>query len=359
MKYDVILIGAGPIGIEMAAVLRRAGISCLHVEKGAIASTIARWPRNTRFFSSPEWIAVAGIPIQTAGQEIITGEDYLAYLRHVVETLGLEIHTYQEVLSITGGKDDFTVSTEDNTGTRREYFARRIILATGDMNSPRKIDIPGEDLSHVTHLWTDPHYYFQRDLLIVGGRNSAVEAAIRCWRAGARVTISYRGDSLDERRLISRLWLEVDLLVRNGRITFHPRTEPVEIKRGVTVLRRLDGYAGSDQMTVPADFVYLATGFTMDRSLYEQCGISMEGDERRPVVQPETMESDVPGVYVVGTAQGGDQRGYKVFITTSHDHCLKAARAIASSLGIGAAISDKWVGNLPSRDYPLTSGDVE
>lgn len=357
--YDVILIGAGPIGIEMAAVLQRAAVSCLHVDKGTIGSTITRWPRNTRFFSSPEWIAVAGIPIQTAGQEYVTGETYLAYLRHVVETLGLRIHTYQEVVSIAGTKDDFTVTTEDHTGSRREHRARRIILATGDMNFPRKINVPGEDLSHVTHLWSDPHHYFQRELLIVGGRNSAVEAAIRCWRAGARVTISYRGDSLDEQRLISRLWLDVDLLVRNGRITFYPRTEPVEIRMGATVLRRLDGSAGSDLLTVPADFVYLATGFTMDRTLYEQCGISMEGDERRPVVEPETMESDVPGVYVVGTAQGGDQRGYKVFITTSHEHCLKAARSIVASMHSAAVVSEDWVGNLPSRDYPLSSGDVE
>ena len=390
MSYDVILVGAGPVGIEMATVLKRAGMSYLHLEAGPIGNTITRWPRNTQFFSSPEWIAIAGVPIQTPGQEIITGESYLAYLRQVVELFSLDVHTYERVTGVGGEEGRFTVTTTDLAGASHEYEGRYVVLATGDMNAPRKLGVPGEELPHVTHYWSDPHLYFQRRLLIVGGRNSAVEAALRCWRAGVKVSISYRGALLDEKRLISRLHLEVDLLIRNGQIDFYPLTEPVELAPGRTILRGVSAEAnvadsaakahgGAPRLTpagetreVASDFVYLATGFEMDQSLYEALGIATEGEERRPRHDPQTMESNVPGVFIVGTSIGGNQRGYKVFITTSHEHCTRAARSLQRRLGHSSSpnaasaetgtvvqISDRWVGNHPSRDYPLSSRDVE
>lgn len=380
---DVALIGAGPIGIEMAGILKRSGLTCVHLESGQIGNTITRWPRNTQFFSSPEWIAIAGIPIQTQGQEIVTGESYLAYLRLVVETLDLTVHTYETVTGISGSEGDFNVSTVTHTGEERSWRARRVILATGDMNRARTIGVPGEDLPHVTHFWRDPHDYFRRELLIVGGRNSAVEAALRCWRAGVKVTISYRGTKLDEKRLISRLHLELDLLVRTGQIGFLPLSEVREIRPGVAVIagREVDDGARREAESAhggkarllnegelleqPADFVYLATGFEMDRSLYEMAGIETRDEERKPVHDAGTMESNVPGLFVVGTSIGGNQRGYKVFITTSHEHCLRAGCEILKRAKVEnptrelAEVEPGWAGNLISRDYPLSSKDVE
>jgi thioredoxin reductase (NADPH) len=354
MKYRVALIGAGPIGIEMATVLKRAGVPYVHLEGGAIGETITRWPRNTQFFSSPEWIAIAGMPIQTQGQEIVTGEQYLAYLRLIVERFELDIHSYEQVTSVEGELGAFTVHTRAHAGIEQTYECESVILATGDMNHPRTIGVPGEDLPHVTHYWKDPHLWFQKRLLIVGGRNSAVEAALRCWRSGANVAISYHGEKLDEKRLISRLHLEIDLLIKNGQIEFYPQTSPVRIEPGRTILRS-DADGKSSELTVESDFVYLATGFLMDQTLYRELGVALEGDVQSPVHDPATMESNVPGVYVVGTSIGGNQRGYKVFITTSHEHCLKAARAIAPD----APVEESWVGNLHTRDYPLSSKDVE
>lgn len=351
--YDSIIIGAGPIGLEAAAVFKRAGIHYAHLEQGQIGSTIARWPRDTRFFSSPEWVAIAGIPIQTRGQEIITGEEYLAYLRQVVEILDLQVRTYEEVSAITGRAGGFRVTTTALDRTERQYESCSIVLATGDMNHPCRLGILGEDLPHVTHYWRDPHEYFRRRLLIVGGANSAVEAALRCWRAGASVALSYRGAALSEKRLISRLYLEIDLLIKNRRIEFFPGTEVAEIRPGRALLRQTAAKDGGTEL--PADFIYLATGFTMDLTLYQQLGVATEGTELRPVVDPQTMETNVPGVYVIGTATGGNQRGYKVFITTSHRHCLAVARAIAPEAHVDSA----WVGNLAVRDYPLSSDDVE
>ena len=348
-ETEVVIIGAGPIGVEMAAVLERQGTRYILLDAGALGESITRWPRDTRFFSSSEWVAVAGIPIQTRDQGIVTGEEYLAYLRQVVEVLNINLKTYEAVEEITRLPDSgFRLSSRTHVGTRIEYRTRFVVLAAGDMNHPRLLGIPGETLPHVTHYWNRPHTYFQKRLLIVGGKNSAVEAAIRCWRAGARVSISYRGPALDEKRLISRLDLEIDRLIQNRQSDFHGSTTPVRIENGRVIL-------DPGAREIPADFVYLATGFTMDEELYEQLGIPRIGPERIPAFDPATMETPAPGAYVIGTATGGNQRRYRVFITTSHIHCLRAARSMFPH----RPLREEWVGNLHTRDYPLSSADVE
>ncbi|MCG8479041.1 MAG: NAD(P)-binding domain-containing protein [Spirochaetales bacterium] len=347
MLYDAILIGAGPIGLEMASVLRRADISYVHLESGQVGSAIARWPHNTQFFSSPEWVSLAGVPIHSVSQSALTGEEYLAYLRSLVETLDLPIRTYEPVVELSGRKGDFSARTRDLAGDVHTYRGRTVILATGDLNRPRMLGVRGEELPHVTHYWSDPHDYFRRRLLIVGGRNSAIEAAVRCWRAGAYVTLSYRRRAIDEGRTISRLALEARLLIEKDRIDFLPESRVREFRPGVTIM--------DDGREIPTDFAYLATGYEMDFTLYDQLGIRRRGDEARPEYDPQTMESNVPGAYVVGTATGGNQDRFTVFITTSHEHCLRAARSIAPELEIPEA----WVGNIAARDYPLSSSDIE
>ena len=349
MQTDVIVIGAGPIGIEVAAGLKRAGIDYLHLEAGRIGETICRWPRNTVFFSSPEWIAVAGVPIQTVGQERITGETYLAYLRTVCEVLGLEVQTFEKVTNIEGHDGDFHVTSSGIAG-RREYRARKIILAIGDMDKPRLLGIPGEDLPMVTHYFTDPHRYFGKRLLIVGGRNSAMEAALRCWRAGVSVTVSYRRGAIEERRVLSRIFLEISILLDKGQIAFLPSTVPTAIEPGRVHLRTTDG--SERKIAHATDFVYLSTGFLQDETLYRVCGIPLLGDDRRPQYDPATMETPVKGVYLAGTGTGGNQSRYTVFITTCHDH----TRKILGSLG---AETPAVTGNVPSRDYELTPEDIE
>ena len=349
IETEVVVVGAGPIGVEMAGVLQRQGTAYVLLDAGALGESITRWPRDTRFFSSSEWVAVAGIPIQTRDQGIVTGEEYLAYLRQVVEVLDLNLKTYERVDRIEREADGrFVLSTLTHSGVHGRYRARYVVLATGDMNQPRRLGVPGEDLPHVTHYWNDPHAYFRKRLLIVGGKNSAVEAAIRCWRAGAQVAISYRGASLEQKRLISRLYLEIDLLLQHGQIEFHGQSVLSRIEPGYVVLE-----PGARE--VAADFVYLATGFTMDEQLYDQLQIERSGPDRVPAFDPATMETPTAGVYVVGTTTGGNQRHYRVFITTSHEHCLRAARSMFPE----RPIDDGWVGNLQARNYPLASSDVE
>lgn len=348
IETETLLIGAGPVGIEVGAALSRAGAEYIHLEAGCIGNTIASWPRNTIFFSSPEWIAIAGVPIHTVAQEQITGEQYLSYLRLVVESLGLSISTYERVTSIRREGEGF-VARSEGIGYQREYRAGHLVFAVGDMAKPRALGIPGEELTTVTHRFDEPHRYFQKDLLIVGGRNSALEAALRSWRAGARVTLSYRGSKIDKNAVLSRLHLEISLLIKNRQITFLPETELVSLEPGRATLRQL---ADKRELEVTSDFVLLATGFVPDHSLMETLGVAFHGADRVPEFNEKTMETNVPGIYVAGTATGGNQNRYKVFITTSHPQASRIARAITGREG-------GPVGNQVDRDYPLRPADIE
>jgi thioredoxin reductase (NADPH) len=354
MDTNVIVVGAGPIGIEVASVLKRNTVDYLHFEAGQIGQTIFGWPRNTQFFSSPEWIAVAGVPIQTVAQERITGEQYLAYLRQVVETLYLPVRTYERVTAIHKQPKGFTVETRRLDGGTACYTCSHVVLAAGDMSHPNRLGIPGEDLPHVAHRLTDPHRYFRNRLLIVGGRNSAVEAAIRCWRAGAHVTISYRQPTIPRNNVISRLHLEVSLLFERAQVGFLPRTVPIEIRPGMIRFERSapDSSSRPEIVEHPTDFVLLCTGFRPDTSLYECAGVDLVGPNKHPAHNPDTMETNVPGLYVAGTTTAGNQGKYTVFITTCHDHATKILRHIT---GRSSAV----VGNLPRRDYELSAKDIE
>jgi thioredoxin reductase (NADPH) len=257
------VIGAGPIGLELAAALKRAGVDYLHFEARQIGYTLTWWPRNTQFFSTTERIEIAGIPAPTTTQGRLTGEEYLAYLRGVIELFDLQVNTYEPVVAIQRQEEGFLLRTRRPTG-ERACFCRKLVLATGDMAAPNRLDIPGEDLPHVSHYFKDPHDYFRQRLLIVGGRNSAAEAALRCWRGGSRVTISYRRRSFDER--VVKHWILPDLLTQLelGNIAFLPETRPVEIHPGCIVLERLED---GSRFEHPTDFVLLNTGFIAKDSL--------------------------------------------------------------------------------------------
>jgi thioredoxin reductase (NADPH) len=325
---EVILIGAGPIGIELAVALRRAAVSYIHLEASQIGSTIAWYAPQTHFFSSPERIAIAGVPLLTADQTKATREEYLNYLRSVVLQFDLPIQIGERVMSIHKRPDGiFSVITARLAG-QREWTARRVVLAIGDMHRPRMLGVPGEDLPHVSHYFTDPHHYFRRRVLIVGGRNSAVEAAIRCVRVGAAVTLAYRGAELDSSHIKFWLFPEINGMIRDGRITFLRSTTLRSIGTERVVLDR--GNGGSTEIEV--DAVLLLTGYEQDASLFEEAGVQLIGDNRRPLVDERTMETNVQGLYVAGTAVAGTQSsGVKEFIETSHVHVERIVAAITGA----------------------------
>lgn len=353
-EIDVAVIGAGPIGLELAVSLKQFGVNYLQFEAKQIGYTISWWPRDTPFFSTSERIALAGVPIQSAGQGRLTGEEYLAYMRGIVEQFDLPVNTYERVVAIEPDEDGFTLRTQKLTGEQR-YHCRRVVIAKGDMDGPNWLGIAGEDLPHVNHYFTDPHHYFRRRLLIVGGRNSAVEAALRCWRAGAQVSLSYRRPVLSEK---VKAWLLPDLMaqVENGNIQFYPETIPLEITPHHVVLQPVqDGLPlpGAEPILHPTDFVLLATGFRADMSLYELAGVKLEGPRRVPAHNPETMETNVPGLYIAGTAAAGAvQDRYRLFIENSHDHVIKIVKALTGR-------QPDRIGSVASRNYELALSQIE
>ena len=309
----VALIGAGPIGLELAVAFKQAGIDYVQFDAGQIGATMQWYPPEMLFHSSADRLAIAGVPIQVPDQQKIKREEFLAYLRAIVLQFDLDVRTYERVESIDGR---FTLHT--NRGT---YEASEIVLAIGAMHAPKLLGIPGEELPHVSHYFRDPHTYFRKKLLIVGGRNSAIEAAVRCQRAGADVTISYRRDDFDPTSV--KFWLlpEIRSMIRDDRVRFLPRTWPVEIRERTVLLNTGDELA--------ADFVLALTGYRQDTTLFEMLGVDLQGDDRRPRYDEATMETNVPGVFVAGTAiAGSPEERVRVIVEDCHVHVPRIVNAI-------------------------------
>lgn len=327
--FDVVVVGAGPIGIELAISLQRAGIDYVLLEANQIGHAISRWPPHTYFYSTPEHVALAGVPVQNLDQRSISGDEYLAYLRMLVEMFDLNLHVYEPVVDVERGGEGFSLRTRPLTGERR-YRCRRLVLTTGGMARPRMLGIPGEDLPHVRHYFPGAHAYFRTRLLVVGGRNSALESALRSWRAGARVTISYRRPAFDYDIVKPHLAADISTRLEKGEIDFLPSTIPLEITpRHVVLATTEDGVtANGGTFKHETDFVLLATGFVADTTLFEKAGVALEGIERAPVYDSRTMETNVPGLYVAGTAAGGTQQRFTFFISTSHNHVGKIVKAL-------------------------------
>ncbi|HYM62661.1 MAG TPA: NAD(P)-binding domain-containing protein [Thermoanaerobaculia bacterium] len=329
----VIIVGAGPIGIELAVALRQAGIAYIQLDAGQIGSTIAWYPPLMQFHSSAERLSLAGVAIQVPDQQKPTREEYLAYLRSVVQQFGLPIRTFERVENArrlpSGG---FELSTRAVDREHR-YHAEIVVLAIGAMHAPRLLGIAGEDAPHVSHYLHDPHTYFAKRLLIAGGRNSAVEAAVRCQRAGAEVTLSYRRADFDA--AVVKFWLlpEIRSMIRDARVQFLPRTRPIEIGAGWVDLAPTadDGapLAGAAPTRNAADFVLLMTGYQQNPALFEMLGVKLEGPAHQPVHDPETMETNIPGIFIAGTAVAGTPpRKVAVIVETCHVHVPRIVGAI-------------------------------
>jgi thioredoxin reductase (NADPH) len=331
----VAIIGAGPIGIELAVALRQRGIPYIHLEAGQIGTTIGWYPLQMPFHSSAEHLSLAGVPLQSQAQQKPTREQYLAYLRAVVQQFDLQIRTFERVESARRTADGgFELRTATNLGPRR-YHVDILILAIGAMHRPRRLGIPGEEFPFVSHYFRDPHEYFRQRVVIVGGKNSAIEASLQCQRIGADVTMSYRRPSFDP--AIVKPWLmpEISAMVSNARVRFLPCTIPVEIRPGAIWLKPADeeGRAIAHELPeeIKTDFVLLLTGYEQDTALLEMLGVELIGSDRKPMFNSESMETNVPGVFLAGTATAGSPAGkIRVIIESCHIHVPRIIASIES-----------------------------
>ncbi|MDG2422502.1 MAG: NAD(P)-binding domain-containing protein [Phycisphaerales bacterium] len=338
MATDVLIIGAGPIGLETAASLQAGGLTVACVDAGPIGGTIfSLFPPATRFFSSPERIAIAGVDLQVPAQEKASREEYLAYLRAVVHSLDLPVHTYEEVIDAREQNSLWEVTTRNRAGQPTTWTANHVVLAIGGTHRTRNLGIEGENLPHVDRHLGEPHRFFQRKIVIVGGKNSAAEAALRCWRVGADVTIVHRGDKLHER---VKYWIrpEVEALIDEGRIKTRFNATVQSIKEDGVVVHNASGLE-----TIPCQDVLLMIGYEQDPGLLDLFGVEREGEQSAPVHDPVTMQTNRKGIFVAGTAVAGTQQRFRTYIENAHVH---AGRIRAAILGTEAPVET------PPRSLP-------
>jgi thioredoxin reductase (NADPH) len=328
----VVIVGAGPIGLELAVAFKQEGIDYLQLDQATIGATVAWYPLQMQFHSNAERLAISGVAIQTADQQKPTREEYLAYLRAVVLQYDLQIRSYERVESIQRIDDGFEVRTSSDT-----IRCDNVVIAIGSMHRPRLLGIPGEELPHVAHYFREPHVYFGQRLVVIGGKNSAIEAAIRCQRAGAHVTLAYRRAEFDPAHV--KFWLlpEIRSMVRDNRVSVMMSMTPVEIKEKSIVLQSTEDGSLTE---AGADFVLMLTGYEQDTSLLEGAGVEFSGDARVPHYDEETMETNVPGLFLAGTAiQGSPVGRVRVIVENCHVHVPRIVNAIRAASRHAAARS--------------------
>jgi thioredoxin reductase (NADPH) len=295
---DTIIVGGGPIGLACAISARRCGIDPLIVEAGAIAESIVRYPIGMGFFTTPELMEIGGHPFVVSSHKP-TREEALKYYRGVVRADGLRVRTYTRLLDAQRVGDVFNCSFVTSNG-EMTINCKRLVLATGYFGEPNLMNVPGESLPFVAHYFDEPHLSFGLDVVVIGGRNSAVEAALELFRAGARVTVVYRGTEFPPS---VKYWVKPDIenRIAAGEIASRLGAAVLRIEPGAVVIRNSDG----SEEKLPADRVYALTGFRADFALFRRLGIELEPDTERATVNPDTLESNVPGIYMAGSIVAG------------------------------------------------------
>ena len=317
---DLLVVGAGPIGIACAVEAQRVGLTARVVEKGAIVNSIVGYPTQMEFFSTPELLEIGGHPLATQRYKPLR-EEAIDYYRGVAQREAVEIALGETVLDVEGHAGAFRVVTE-RRGERREHAARAVVLATGFYDRPNALGVPGEELPHVTHYFKEPYPYSGRRVVVVGAKNSAAKAALACYRHGADVTLLVRGAEITTS---VKYWIRPDLLnrIRDGAIAAHFHTTVERITPDAVHALGPDG-----PLVVPADAVLALTGYRPDFELLERVGIALDGEARVPRFDEGTMETNRPGVYLAGTVCGGLNTS-RWFIENGRIHAARLAAHLA------------------------------
>ncbi len=348
-SIDLAVVGAGPCGLSAAVAAAQAGLTAAVFDKGCLARSITLYPTYATFFSTAERLEIGGMPFITPGDKP-TRADALKYYRRVAVEYELDVRQYQEVLSVAGAKDGFILETRVH-GRERQVRARNVVVATGYAGQPNLTGIPGEDLPKVHHYFTEAHPYFDQDVVVIGAGNSAVEAALDCYRAGARVTLIHFLDRLDSG---VKPWIlpDIENRLKNGEIRGLWNTRVTEILPDRVRIR--DEATGTES-ELRNDFVLAMTGYLPDPTLLAGAGVTIDPETGIPVHDPETMETDVAGVFIAGVLAGGN-RPDKVFIEDGRHHGPLAVREILRVRGKQPE-SDISLGVPPSVRAPDPEAD--
>lgn len=318
--YDIVCIGAGPTGLATAIEAKRAGMRPLVIDKACLCNSIFHYPVNMVFFTTPELLEIGDLPLVCAAEKP-TRIEALKYYRKAAEHYGLELRLYERVRRVDGQDGNFSVVTETEKGTEGKYQGKKIAVATGYYDLPNKLDVPGEELPHVSHYYTEPHEFWNQDVVVIGGKNSAAEAALDLFRNGARVTLVHRGKELGK---TIKYWVRPDIenRIKAGQITalFEARVE--EITKDEVIVEQQ-----GRTKRLPAKKVFALTGYHPDYSFIESLGIRLDPESKKPTMDPKTLESNVPGIHLAGVVTGGRHTG-EIFIENGRLHGKQIIEAL-------------------------------
>lgn len=315
-QFDVVIIGGGPIGIACGLEAKKKGLSYAILEKGPIVNSLFNYPVNMQFFSSSEKLEIDGIPF-ISNEAKPKRNEALEYYRRIVTSNQLDIHLFEKVENVEKGNGGFTVISNKDS-----YFASNVIVATGFYDLPNKMNVPGEDLPKISHYYDDPHFYASQKLAVIGASNSAIDAALECWRKGAEVSLIIRGPEVGLR---VKYWVRPDIMnrIEEGSIKAYYNSTVAEIRETEICIDTPEG-----TLTLDNDFVLALTGYKPNFAFLKKLGIALSEDKKRlPQYNPETMETNIEGLYLAGVICGGMET-HKWFIENSRIHANIIMNAI-------------------------------
>jgi thioredoxin reductase (NADPH) len=323
--WDLIIVGAGPSGLATAIEARKKHLAVLNIDKGCVVNSLFNYPTYMTFFTTPELLEIGNIPFTTPANQKPSRSEALEYYRKVTAHYDLQLRQYEVVEKITGKDGNFTVTTRDRVNNLRNYRGRKLVIATGYYDLPNYLGVPGEDLPKVHHYYREPHPYYDTDVVVIGAKNSAAIAALELYRHGARVTMVHRGPGIHSH---VKYWIKPDIenRLKAKEIKSYFNTTVREILPDAVVLNTAEG-----EKTLENDFVFALVGYHPDYSFLRRIGIELTRDQCRPVCDPETLESNVPGVYVAGVIVAGS-RTNEIFIENGRFHGHLIAEHVSRTL---------------------------
>lgn len=323
--FDAIVVGAGPTGLACGIELKKRGLSSMLIEKGCVVNSLYNYPTNLVFFTTPELLEIGGIPM-TSMNEKPTRNEALKYYRRVADHFKLDIRQYERVDHVEGEDGNFCVHSTTREGEKKQNFACKVIFSTGYYDLPNFMGIEGEDLPKVIHYYREAHPYYNSDVLVIGGKNSAALAALELWWTGARVTLVHRGPEIHRH---VKYWIKpnIENRIKNGEIPAYFNSTVDEILAGEVVLATPEG-----KIRLKNDFVFALTGYHPDFEFLERHGIHLNPETQRPNLDPETYETERPGMYLAGVLVAGVFTN-EVFIENGRFHGEKIAESLRILLG--------------------------
>lgn len=323
-NFDVLVVGAGPTGMACAIEAQRIGLRAVLADKGCLVNSLFHYPANMTFFTTPELLEIGDIPFSSPNQKP-TRSEALEYYRKVAEHYSLDVRQYERVVRVDGADGDFRVYTVDRFGRDHGHRSLKLVVATGYYDLPNYMNIPGEKLPKVAHYYHEPHPYYDNEVLVIGGKNSAAIAALELWRHGAHVTLVHRGPGMHKN---VKYWIlpDIENRIRNQEIAAFFNSRVLEIRERAVLLETPAG-----RIEIANDFVFALTGYHPDYDSLKSLGVQISGGECRPFCDPQTLESNVPGIYLAGVIVAG-ARTSEIFIENGRFHGRQIAADLARKL---------------------------